>query len=62
MDLRQYQDCVFFLRGSCRNTSCPFAHDEVGPVVGKHISHTALHIPICLFDAPAVAPDQDALA
>lgn len=28
MDLRQFQDCRFFLQGSCKNPNCPFAHDE----------------------------------
>lgn len=30
MDLRQFQDCKYFLQGACLNgASCPFAHDEV---------------------------------
>lgn len=29
MDLRQFQDCKYFLQGACLNgASCPFAHDE----------------------------------
>jgi Zinc finger domain len=30
MDMRQFQDCRYFLQGTCTaGEACPFAHDEV---------------------------------
>ncbi len=28
-DMRAYSNCTYFLRGTCKNESCPFKHDEV---------------------------------
>lgn len=31
-DMRAFQNCVYFLRGTCKNdTSCPYKHDVVSP-------------------------------